>query len=150
MTALLELTANETDLWDELWDGDELPDAQPQQDDRPLDALSGLHPEDSVRPADPKGHDKLLFVELADELAAAARGLSSTKRAARHPAYGEILAMGDAAIPWLIERLEKPGDRPLWLRLLGSLTPFEPGAGRETISDAALAWVEWGKSRSRS
>jgi hypothetical protein len=155
MTALLELTvdeanADEADVWDDLWDSDELPDAQPQQDDRPLDVLSSVHHGGHVRPVDAKGRDKLLFVELADELAAAARGLSSTKRAARHPAYGEILAMGDAAIPWLIERLEKPGDRPLWLRLLGSLTPFEPGAGRETISDAALAWVEWGKSRSRS
>lgn len=146
-TALLERPAYEADLWDdERWDGDELPDVR--QNDRPLDALS--NPSTSTVLADPKEPDKLLFAELANELAAAAQGLSSTRRAARHPAYGEILAIGDAAIPWLIERLESPGDRPLWLRLLGSLTPFEPGAGRATISDAALAWIEWGKARGRS
>ena len=148
-TELLERPGYETELWDdELWEEGEL---SVQSSDLPLDALRRPGPRDrEPTDAEAQAPDKLLFVELADELAAATRGLSSTRRAMRHPAYGEILAMGNVSIPWLLERLERPGDRPLWLRLLGSLTPFEPGAGRETISDAAVAWIEWGKSRSRS
>jgi len=53
--------------------------------------------------------------------------------------------MGELVIPWLLERLDTPGDRPIWLRLLGSLTRFQPGAGSNTIPEAAAAWVTWGK-----
>src|ERR1700728_61576 len=89
-----------------------------------------------------------LFEELADELVTVTRGLSSTRLAVRHPAYSEILAIGESCIPWILERLQVPGSRPIWLRLLGSLTPFPPGAGKETIPEAAAAWVAWGKLRS--
>jgi hypothetical protein len=107
-----------------------------------LDALTSL--------ADTNGDDdgdRRLFGELADELAYASRGLSSTRLAAHHPAYAEILAIGERCIPWLLERLEAPGDRPIWLRLLSSLTRFQPGAGKDTIPEAAAAWVAWGKLR---
>ncbi|MDD1677759.1 MAG: hypothetical protein LUO93_01060, partial [Methanomicrobiales archaeon] len=76
------------------------------------------------------------FDLLSDELEEAAAVLSSTRRAMRHPAYLGILAMGEDAIPLLIKRLEVSRKRPILLRLLGSLTTFQPGAGRETISDA--------------
>jgi hypothetical protein len=107
---------------------------------------SGTASEDDVV----QDNDRLLFDELADELAYAARGLSSTRLASDHPAYAEILAMGEKAIPWLLARLETPGDRPIWLRLLGSLTRFQPGAGKDTIPEAAAAWVTWGKLRHAS
>ncbi len=93
------------------------------------------------------GVSRRIFDELADELALATRGLSSTRLAYHHPAYAEIMAMGEQGIPWLVERLETPGDRPIWLRMLGSLTQFQPGAGRETIPEAAAAWIVWNKRR---
>lgn len=89
---------------------------------------------------------RVRFDLLADELAVSMAGASSTRRAMRHPAYAEILALGKDAIPFLLRRLERPGSRPLWLRLLGSLTAFQPGAGQETISDAAHAWMRWGRT----
>jgi hypothetical protein len=107
-----------------------------------LDALSPLAGENRN-----DDDDRRLFDELADELAYASRGLSSTRLASRHPAYAEILAIGERCIPWLLERLEAPGDRPIWLRLLSSLTRFQPGAGKDTIPEAAAAWVAWGKLR---
>jgi hypothetical protein len=90
------------------------------------------------------------FEVLAHELAADAQGVSSTRRLRRHPAYVEILALGDRAIPLLLRRLERRDARPVWLALLGSLTSFQPGAGRETIEDAAADWIRWGRSRGRA
>jgi hypothetical protein len=87
------------------------------------------------------------FELLADELAAVAIGVSALQRLRRHPAYVEILSLGERTIPLLLQRLDQPGARPLWLSLLGSLTGFQPGAGKETIPEAASAWVSWGKRR---
>jgi hypothetical protein len=87
------------------------------------------------------------FDVLADELVDATSGYSSTRRAMAHPAFTEILALGDDAIPFLLERLEDPGNRPLWLRLLGSLTAYEPGAGAQTIPESAEIWQRWGRRR---
>jgi hypothetical protein len=85
------------------------------------------------------------FNELADELEEAAAGLSSTRRALRYPAFIEILALGDTVVPEVLERLRISENRPLWLRVLGTLTPFPPGAGESTIDDAADAWIRWGR-----
>ncbi|HEV3000178.1 MAG TPA: hypothetical protein VGW75_05500 [Solirubrobacteraceae bacterium] len=90
---------------------------------------------------------RLQFSLLADELESAMLGAGSTRRVSRHPAYAELVDMGDSAIPYLLERVREPGVRPLWLRLLSALTPFPPGAGCETISDAAAAWIQWGSVR---
>jgi hypothetical protein len=85
------------------------------------------------------------FNVLADELEEAAAGLSSTRRALRYPAFVEILALGDSVVPEVIERLRISENRPLWLRVLGTLTPFPPGAGASTIDEAADAWIRWGR-----
>lgn len=109
----------------------------------PLDAVSPIPQSTEVE----QEEQHRVFEELADELAAATRGLSSTRLATGHPAYSEILALGEPSIPWLLERLKLPESRPIWLRLLGSITRFEPGAGMETVPDAAVAWITWGKMR---
>ncbi|HEY5044678.1 MAG TPA: hypothetical protein VII53_02355 [Solirubrobacteraceae bacterium] len=135
-TTVMERPTFEASSWGD--EDDDLAQGPPT----PLDAVSPL--DDGI---DAEGDERRLFDELADELAYASRGLSSTRLAIGHPAYAEILAMGERAIPWLLGRLETPGDRPIWLRLLGSLTQFQPGAGRDTIPEAAAAWVTWGKIR---
>lgn len=84
------------------------------------------------------------FNDLADELEEAAAGLSSTRRAMAHPAFAEILALGAPAIEASLDRLRVSSNRPLWLRVLGSLTAFPPGVGESTIDDAADAWIRWG------
>ncbi|MCW2570273.1 MAG: hypothetical protein JWO88_331 [Frankiales bacterium] len=136
-TALLEAPTSPD--YDDFW-ADEAEESASSRDLSPLETLrSSVSIDDDAR--------RTQFAELADELEIATAGLSSTRRASRHPAYGEILAMGDVAIPWLLERLEAPGARPLWLRLLGTLTSFQPGAGQETISESAKAWLRWGRTR---
>ena len=89
------------------------------------------------------------FAILAAEVEAAAAIVSATRRLARHPAYAGILALGDDAIPLLLERLKESRSRPVLLRLLGSLTAFQPGAGQETVEEAAAEWVRWGKKEGR-
>jgi hypothetical protein len=125
------------------WDDDEV---EVSEQPSALELLSpvGTSEGDKIAPVD---SGRRLFDELADELAYATRGLSSTRLASEHPAYAEIMVMGDRVIPWLVERLETPGDRPIWLRVLGSLTRFQPGAGKDTISEAANAWITWAKLR---
>jgi hypothetical protein len=128
----------------ELWADDDKPDTGILPSSA-LAAVSAL--DDASVDVEEEAGSRRLFDELADELAYAARGLSSLRLAYRHPAYLEIMTLGEQCIPWLLERLETPGDRPLWLRLLGSLTRFQPGAGRDTVPEAAAAWITWGKLR---
>jgi hypothetical protein len=87
------------------------------------------------------------FDDLADELEGAAAGLSSTRRAMAHPAFAEILALGDPAISASLNRLKVSSNRPLWLRVLGTLTASPPGVGQSTIDDAANAWIRWGSQK---
>jgi hypothetical protein len=112
----------------------------------PLDGTDDTEPRQAERVED-TDDARRVFEELADELSDATRALSSTRLALGHPAYAEIMAMGERCIPWLIERLETVGDRPIWLRLLGSLTRFQPGAGQETVPEAAAAWIRWNRQR---
>jgi hypothetical protein len=96
--------------------------------------------------ADVKRTDlQVRFEELADELEEDTAVLSATRRAMKLPAFREILALGDEVIPEVIERLKTSDNRPVWLRMLGTLTPFPPGAGEETIDDAADVWIQWGR-----
>jgi hypothetical protein len=89
------------------------------------------------------------FEVMADELEESAAIVSSTRTLRNHPAYQGILALGDDAVPLLLKRLELSSNRPIWLRLLSSLTPYSPGAGHETIREASAAWLQWGRQRSR-
>ncbi len=111
-----------TDFWGLPEDGDHDEVCIPS----PLDRLEAEGPSDEDELRD-------LFEFFASEVAEAALGASSTRRVARHPAFQDILVLGEPVIPLLIERLDTGGNRPIWLRLLGALTGFQPGAGAETV-----------------
>jgi hypothetical protein len=99
---------------------------------------------DTKEPRRDDSQDRAEFDLIADELASATVGLGSLRAATRHPAYGEILAMGQRAVPFLLERVEDPIQGPLWMRLLGSLIGFPPMLRMDTVADAAEAWRIWG------
>ena len=90
--------------------------------------------------------DRAEFDRVADELAYGTVGLGSLRAATQHPAYGEILAMGRGAVPFLLGRVDDPTQGPLWMRLLGSLIGFPPMLKMDTVADAAEAWRIWGRS----
>lgn len=110
-----------------------------------FEGVPALEALETFNPGDERAAMRDAFSELADELEDDAAALSSTRRALRYPAFIEILALGDSVIPEVIERLKVSENRPLWLRVLGTLTPFPPGAGESTIDDAADAWIRWGR-----
>lgn len=74
-------------------------------------------------------------------------GMSSTARMSEHPAYQEIILMGNKIVPLLLKELKQ---NPLyWLSALQEITgenPVQPEqVGR--IKLMAEAWLEWGKER---
>jgi hypothetical protein len=118
--------------------------ANPEVDAQETAWNSAWWPMDGGLLADVKRSDlQMKFSQMADELEEGAAVMSATRRAMKLPAFNEILALGDDVIPEVIERLKVSDNRPLWLRVLGTLTPFPPGAGEETIDAAADAWIQW-------
>jgi hypothetical protein len=93
---------------------------------------------------------RFLFDQLADELGEDASVLSSTRRAMELPAFDELVALGEPAIPLIMERIDKAELRPVWMRLLATMTTFEPAAGSNSIDEAARRWIRWSKSRGSS
>jgi hypothetical protein len=64
-----------------------------------------------------------------------------------HPAYQQIIGMGEQAVPLLLEELQRQPDH--WDWALRSITGSDP-VPRESwgkLREIAAAWVTWGKRR---
>ena len=72
---------------------------------------------------------------------------SSVARMTRHPAYRQIIDLGEEAIPLLLLELKRSPD--FWFAALRSLTGADPvpkeAAGK--IKLMARAWIEWGREK---
>ncbi len=72
--------------------------------------------------------------------------ISKMGRAAEHPAYQEIIAMGEKAVPLLLADLEKDPDH--WFialyRITGASPVPEEHAGK--LREMAAAWIAWGRA----
>jgi hypothetical protein len=85
------------------------------------------------------------FAELAARWRADTEFLSSPPAIADHPAYREIIAMGEPAIAMILAELETRPD--FWFEALRALTgedPVPPEA-RGDVGAMAGAWLEWGR-----
>lgn len=61
-----------------------------------------------------------------------------------HPAYQEIIGMGERAIPLLLGELRREPDDWFWaLHAITGVNPV-PEASRGNVQAMADAWVEWG------
>jgi lactam utilization protein B len=73
--------------------------------------------------------------------------MSSTVKMSQHPAYQEIVSMGNQILPLLLRELK---NNPLyWLSALSQITgenPIKPEQ-RGKIKQMAEAWLEWGKNQ---
>jgi len=83
---------------------------------------------------------------LAQQLERATTGLSSMGRAARHPAYVDLMAIATTSLGVILERL-RGTQRPLWLFFLQQAVPDRPAEGAGDIDAAAQAWLRWGQVR---
>lgn len=72
---------------------------------------------------------------------------SSIARMVRHPAYQQIIEMGQAAVPLLLAELQRELD--FWFAALHAITGANPAppeaAGK--VKQMAQAWIEWGREK---
>lgn len=64
-----------------------------------------------------------------------------------HPAYREITAMGEVALPWILRDLEQTGGH--WFEALRTITGQDPASDARPgrIGQIREAWLEWGRSQ---
>jgi len=70
---------------------------------------------------------------------------SSSTELRNHPAFQEIIALGEAAVPLMLRDLE---ERPrLWVWALPRITGADPvpPADRGNIAKISEAWLRWGR-----
>ncbi len=86
-----------------------------------------------------------VFHKLVAEWKAAVAPLSSTTARVKHPAYQEIIALGQAAVPLLLRELAARPNH--WFAALRTLTGADPvaPANRGKIGPMTEAWLTLGK-----
>jgi hypothetical protein len=119
-------------------------------------------PEDSLRqietllitvpsaPADASAEASSLknrFDHLAAQWKQETRGLSSTTALSMNPAYQQIIGMGQAIIPLLLQELEARSGR--WFWALKSITGTDPVPPEHQGQTRAMteAWLTWGRGQ---
>ncbi|MGK2965213.1 MAG: hypothetical protein ACSLFM_06360 [Tepidiformaceae bacterium] len=73
--------------------------------------------------------------------------LSSPSEKAEHPAYQRVIAMGAAAVPYMLREIDETqgGDWYIALRRILGFSPVPPeaAASSKAVRDA---WLAWGRS----
>ena len=85
------------------------------------------------------------FARLVAEWKVGRGHSSKLKDLAMHPAYQQIIGMGERAVPLLIEEMKERPDQ--WDWALRAITGNDP-VPRESwgkLKDIAAAWVAWGR-----
>ena len=87
---------------------------------------------------------QLRFIRLRKEWIRGTEKLSILSQIVLHPAYQQIIAMGPAVIPLILQSLEAEPDHWFWaLKMLND--GIDVADGEDTISGAAAAWLKWGR-----
>jgi hypothetical protein len=82
------------------------------------------------------------FWQLADQWSTDTAALSNTSKAVMHPSYQQIIGMGAAVLPLILESLR---DRPdHWFWALTAIVGRDVAKGTQTFQEAASAWLDWG------
>lgn len=87
------------------------------------------------------------FDKLAREWRKECAHLSSVREMVLHPAYQQIIGMGDDAIPFLLRELERRPDH--WFWALWAITQANPVVPehRGRVREMAQDWLEWARQR---
>ncbi|PYU96522.1 MAG: hypothetical protein DMG25_01780 [Acidobacteria bacterium] len=86
-----------------------------------------------------------VFQELASKWRRETRHVSSLTRMAMHPAYQNIIGMGEPALPLILRELQENGGH--WLWALHAITREDPAQEGDDFDTAVQAWLSWGKKR---
>jgi hypothetical protein len=84
------------------------------------------------------------FYDLADRWRKERGHTSKIRELAVNSAYQQIIGMGEAAIPFLLEEMRTRPDQWTWaLRAITGVNPV-PEQARGRLKEIAAAWVNWG------
>lgn len=87
------------------------------------------------------------FWELARRWSEETAFYSMSWQLVKHPAYREIVAMGETAVPWILREMEHGTAR--WFYALEDITGEDPVTDAESGNFAQVreAWLAWGRER---
>jgi hypothetical protein len=108
---------------------------------------SANSPAASPRGASPEPAVAEKFHDLARRWKQETRFCSSRNQMVNHPAYQEIIRLGNAAVPFLIEDLR--AEPHYWFPALQAITGDDPVApeDRGSVRKMAAAWLDWAGAR---
>lgn len=85
------------------------------------------------------------FRALADRWYAETEAISSVSQMAMHPAYQEVIGMGCAVVPLLLQELRQQPQHWFWaLRAITGDDPIRPEQ-RGKVREMTAAWLQWGQ-----
>ena len=101
----------------------------------------------TVPPETPTPELQARFDALAKQWDEETLALSSSTQIAMHPAYQEIIGMGQAAVPMILHDLTL--DTRHWFWALSAITRANPIPPEHQGKIAAMAadWVQWGREQ---
>ena len=87
------------------------------------------------------------FQRLADQWREETGMLSSVSQITMHPAYQRIIGMGERAVPFILQDLEKRPDH--WFRALQAITGENPvpSEAAGNLRQMTEAWLNWGREK---
>jgi hypothetical protein len=94
-----------------------------------------------------KESDRDRFLRLAAEWKDQSRYLSNSAQMALLRPYQRIIGMGLAAVPLILEELQREPDQWLWaLEAITEENPV-PSEANGVVKLMAKAWVDWGREK---
>jgi hypothetical protein len=98
-----------------------------------------------THPSEADIHER--FRRLVSQWKAESRYLSNTAQMALLHPYQRIIGMGSAAVPLILQELQREPDQWFWaLEAITEENPVPPEAAGK-VHLMAQAWIEWGKQR---
>ena len=88
--------------------------------------------------------DRQKFQELADQWENETVLLSNSDEATAHPSHQEIVGMGEAVVPLILERMQSRGGH--WFHALRNITGADPvhPEDRGNVATMQASWLDWG------
>jgi hypothetical protein len=87
------------------------------------------------------------FARHAAQWKAESVHMSNVAQMALLKSYQSIIGMGDAAVPLLLEELQREPDNWFWALEAITLENPVPAEANGRIDEMASAWVEWGRAK---
>ena len=112
-----------------------------------LDFLHHLKEQNLSSAPIPTHELEITFQNLVKQWQTDTRFLSSTHEMVLHPAYQQIIGMGEAVVPLLLRELEKKSGRWFWaLKSIAREDPVPPEV-RGRTQEMIQIWLDWGRGK---